>query len=92
MYENDHKRIWFSKGDSYRSLKRSNKKELLLFAKQHYGSFLRNKNKKSVKQSEISTYQPKTFQIPNTVDMKSVITEHPKIAHKLSKKGWKSRF
>ena len=37
---------------------------------------------KSVKQSEIITYQPKTFDI---VNIKSVITEHPKTSHNLSK-------
>ena len=41
--------------------------------------------KQSVKQSEIITFQPKTFENPNIVDTKSVITEHPKISHKLSK-------
>ena len=40
------------------------------------------KNKKSVKQSDIITYQRKTF---DTVDIKSIITEHPKSSHKLSK-------
>ena len=39
--------------------------------KEHYVSFIRKKNRKSVKQSEIITYQPKTF---DTVDIKSVIT------------------
>ena len=50
--------------------------------KQHYQSFLRRKNMKSVKQSKIITYQPKTFDI---VDIKLVITEHPKTSHNLSK-------
>ena len=54
-------------------------------AKKHYQSFLRKKNRKLVKHSEIITYQPKTFENPNTVDIKSVITEHPKTSHKLSK-------
>ena len=31
------------------------------------------------------TYQPKIFENPNTVDIKSVIKEHPKASHKLSK-------
>ena len=31
------------------------------------------------------TYQPKTFENSNIVDTKSVITEHPKTSHKLSK-------
>ena len=51
-------------------------------AKENYESFLRTKNRKSVKQSEITTYQPKTF---DTVDIKSDITEHSKTSHKLSK-------
>ena len=55
------------------------------YAKEHYRSFIWKKNWKSVKQSEITTYQPKTFENPNIVDKKSVITEHPKTSHKLSK-------
>ena len=54
-------------------------------ANEHYQSFLRNKNRKSVKHSEIITYQPKTFENPNIVDMKPFITEHPKTSLKLSK-------
>ena len=50
--------------------------------KQHCQSILRRKNMKLVKQSEIITYQPKFF---DTVDIKSVITEHPKTSPKLSK-------
>ena len=52
--------------------------------KDHYQSFIRKKNIKSVKQSEIITDQPKTFESPNIVDIKSVITEHPKTPDKLS--------
>ena len=55
-------------------------------AKEHYQSFLRKRNIKSAKQSEIITYQPKTFENSNIVDIKSVITEHPKTSHKLSHK------
>ena len=51
-------------------------------AKKHYQSFIIKKNRKSVKQSEIVVYQPKIFDI---VDVKPVITEHPKTSHKLSK-------
>ena len=47
--------------------------------------YIRKKSTKSVKQSEIITYQPKTVANPNIVDKKSVITEHPKTSHKLSK-------
>ena len=53
-----------------------------LNAKEHYESFLRKKNRKSVKQSQTITYQPTTFV---TVDIKSAITEHPKTSHNLSK-------
>ena len=53
--------------------------------KEHYQLFIRKKNRKSVKQWEIITYQPKIFENPNIVDIKSVITEHPKTSHKLSK-------
>ena len=51
----------------------------------HYQSFIRDKSTKSVKQSKIITYQPKTFENPNSVDIKPVITEHSKISRKLSK-------
>ena len=54
-------------------------------AKEHYKSFLIKGNRKSVKQSEIITYKPITFQNENIVDIKSIITEHPKNSHKLSK-------
>ena len=33
-------------------------------------SFIRKKKRKSVKQSEIITYQPKSFENPNIVDKK----------------------
>ena len=46
---------------------------------------MRRINRKSVKQSKIITYQPKTCENPNPVDIKSVITEHLKISHKLYK-------
>ena len=54
-------------------------------AKEHYQSLIIKKNTKSAKQSEIITYKPKTFENPNTVDVKSVIAEYPKTSHKLSK-------
>ena len=50
-------------------------------AKEHYQSFIRKKRTNS----GIITYQPKTFENLNTVDIKSVITEHSKTSHKLSK-------
>ena len=54
-------------------------------AEKHYQSFLRKKNSKSVKQSEIITYQPKPFENPNIADIKSGVTEHPKTSRKLFK-------
>ena len=75
---NYHKRIGFSKESSYYSMKRLKRKDLLLLvdkliekvpdprnAKEHFESFLRKKNRKSVKQSGKITYHPKTF---DTVD------------------------
>ena len=53
-------------------------------SKEHCQSFIRKKNTKSIKQSEIITYQPKTFENSNIADIKSAITEHPKTSHKLS--------
>ena len=98
IFENYYKRIEFSKGNSYFSLKRKNKKDLLFLAskftekipnshnaKEHYQSFLWKKNRKSVKQSNVITYQPKTLENPNIVDIKSVTTERPETLHKLSK-------
>ena len=47
-------------------------------AKGHYLSFMIKKNTKSVKQSDIITYQLKAFENPNIIDIKSVIIKHPK--------------
>ena len=63
--------------------------------REHYQLFIRKKNTKSVKQSEIITYQPKTFENPNIVDIKAVITKHPQNLHNLSKtirQAGKNRF
>ena len=78
-------------------MKRFAKKDLLLLvnkliekipeprnAEEPYQLFIRNKNTKLVKHSEIVTYQPKTFEDSDMLDIKSIITEHPKISHKLS--------
>ena len=54
-------------------------------AKEHYQLFIRKKNIKSLKQSKIISYQPNTFENQDIVDTKSVIIEHPKTSHKLSK-------
>ena len=82
IFENYYKRIGFSKENSYCSMKRfkKKKKDLLLLAnkliekiadldkaKEHYQSFIRKKNARSVKQSEIITYQPKPFENSNIV-------------------------
>ena len=53
-------------------------------AKKYSQSIIR-KITKSVKQTEVIFYHAKTFENSNIVDIKSVITEHPKISHKLSK-------
>ena len=53
-----------------------------LNAKEHRQSFMIKKNRRQEKQSEIITYQPKTFDI---VDIKSIITEYQETSHKLSK-------
>ena len=47
-------------------------------AKEHYQSFIRKKNAKSVKQWKIITYQPKTFENSNIVDINLAISEKPK--------------
>ena len=64
--------------------------------KKNYQSLIRKKNTKSVKQSWIITYQQKTFKYSSNVDIKLIITEHPKTSHKLSKTiykvTWKSGF
>ena len=97
-FENNYKTVGFSKENSYYTMKRLKRKYLLLLAckliekipdsrnaKEYYRLFRRKKNRKSVKQSEIITYQPKTFQNPNIVDIKSIIKEHAKTLNKLSK-------
>ena len=52
-----------------KSLKKANKliekKPDSLNAKEHCQSFIRKKNAKSLKQSETTTCQPKTFENPN---------------------------
>ena len=53
--------------------------------KEHYQSFLRKKNTKPIKQSKLITQQPKVFENPNIVEIKSVTTENPKASYKLSK-------
>ena len=92
------KRIGFSKENSCYSIKHWEKKDLQLFetkvtekipdirnAKEHYQSFIRKKNTESVKQSKLITQQPKNFENTDIVDIKSVIIEHRKALHNLSK-------
>ena len=76
IFETYYKQIGFFNKRSYYSMKRL-KKILLLAnklmekvldpcnAKWHYQSFIRKKSRKSVKQSEITAYQPKPFENPN---------------------------
>ena len=47
--------------------------------------FFKRKGTKSVKRSKIVAQQPKAFENPNIVDMKSVVKKHPKTSYKLSK-------
>ena len=54
---------------------------ILIMLKNANQSFIKKKNTKSVKQSEIITYQPDTVENPNIVDIKSVITNTPKNSH-----------
>ena len=83
IFENYYKRIWICKEKSYYSMKHLKKRDLLLLAnkltekipdpcnaKEYDQSFIRKENTKSVKQSEIIAYQPKTFENPNIVDLK----------------------
>ena len=46
-----------------------------MISKKHYQSFKRNKDTKPVQQEKIITYQPKSFENLNILDIKSVITE-----------------
>ena len=39
---------------------------------------------KSLKKTKVITHQPKTVENPNSLDIKSVIIEHPKTSNKLS--------
>ena len=97
-FENYYRRIEVSKENSYYSFKRHGEKRSTIFskktkrkirdpsnAKEHYQSYLKRKNTKSVKRSKRITHQLKTFENPNIVNIKSVIIEHPKTSHKLFK-------
>ena len=75
IFGNYYKKIGFSKESSYYSMKNFQRKYLFFLwnkfivkipnlsnAKEHYQLFLRTKNRKSLKQSEIITYQPNIFE------------------------------
>ena len=94
IFENYYTRIRFSKENSYYSMKCLKKKFIEKIPdprndKELYQLFLRKKNRSNEetfkKQSQIITYQVKKNGNTNTVDIKSVITKHPKFWHKLSK-------
>ena len=82
----------------YKLLNKAVKKYLLLLptewiekiadpsnAKEYYISYLKKKKTKLIKWSKITTQKQKTFENPNIVDIKSVITEYQKTSRKLSK-------
>ena len=48
-------------------------------------TFVKKEDTKSVKESKIMTQQPKTFENSSIFNIWSVIIEHPKTSHKLSK-------
>ena len=52
---------------------------------EYYNSYLKRKNTKLIKRPKIITQQRKGIENPNIADIKSVIIEHPKTSHKLSK-------
>ena len=72
-------------------MKHQKKKDLLLLAikltekifgasyvKEYYKLFLKNKNKKLVKQPKIITQRPETTENQNIIDVKTFTIEHPK--------------
>ena len=82
IFENYYKWIGLSKG-SYYLMKHLKKKKLFLLrnklienipdphnGKQQYQPFILMKNRKSVQQLKIISYQPRTFQNPEIVDKK----------------------
>ena len=96
--DNYYRQIGFSKENSYCLMKHQKKKDLLLLAtkltekipdvsnaKKYYKSYLKRKNTKFIKQSNIITQQAKTTENLNIVDIKAVIIEHSKTSLKLSK-------
>ena len=73
IFESYYKQIGFVKERSY-SLMEHLKKGFIVASKNTF-----TRNTKTLKQSKIITYQPKTFENPNVVDIKSVIIEHSKL-------------
>ena len=101
--ENYYKPIGFVKESSYYSMKRLKRKDVLLLAtkliekiadpgnaKDYYNSYLKTKNTKLVKRSKIFIQQLKAIENRNIIGIKSVIIEHPKTSHKLSKTIWQA--
>ena len=78
---------WKKKGPPFLASKLIEKIPDPCNAKKHCQWVIRKeKNKtKPVKQQKIITYQQKAFENPYIVDIKSVIIEHAKTLHKLSK-------
>ena len=91
------KRFGFIKESTYYSMKHWKKRSVIACnqinekkadpsnAEVYYNSYLKRKNTKLVKRSNIITEQLKAIENPNFVDIKSVIIEHSKISHKFSK-------
>ena len=63
-------------------------------AKEHYQLFIRKNNTKTIKHSEIITYQPKTFENPNNVDKTNYYRTEKNFTEIIQdyKTSWKSRF
>ena len=97
IFENYYEQIGFCKENSYHAMKLLKKKDLLLLANKLIEKYLilvmlkntinhlsekTHKISKTIRNNYLST---KTFENPNNVDIKSIITEHLKTSHKLSK-------
>ena len=95
IFKSSYNRLGFSKENSYYSMKCHKKKDLQLFAikltekmldpsnAEKNNSYLKWKNKKSVKQSKMITQQLKSIENPSIADIKWVIIEHQKTLNKL---------
>ena len=82
IFENYYKRTEFSKESSCYSVKHLKKKDILLLVNKLLEKVTdpqKQKISKTIRNNYLSTKNP------NIVTYKSVITEHPKTSHKLSK-------